>query len=134
VTGRVRNAAAGALCAMALLGGCDFGGHEPLQPGGAAGYQLEVVFPSLPRGVTRGAPVRIAGVDVGRITAVRRTGSGAVIATTLEARALPVHRDAEVRLRPRLFREGQWFMDLQPGTPGSPELPDGGRIVVRQQQ
>ena len=32
--------------------------------------------------------------------------------------ALPIHRDAELKIRPRIFLEGNFFVDLKPGTPG----------------
>ena len=44
---------------------------------------------------------------------------------------LPLH-DATAKIRPRIFLEGNFFVDLKPGTPGSPELDDGGTIEVTQ--
>ena len=35
-------------------------------------------------------------------------------------------------IRPRLFLEGNFFLDLQPGSPDAPELPDGGAIPATQ--
>ena len=31
--------------------------------------------------------------------------------------ALPLHEDATFKLRPRLFLEGNYFVDVQPGQP-----------------
>ena len=77
----------------------------------------------------------MAGVYVGQVTKVRheRGGTGAADVTMeLEDRALPIKRDAELKIRPRLFLEGNFFVDLQPGTPASDNLPKGGRIPVNQ--
>ena len=38
---------------------------------------------------------------------------------------LPIHQDATMSLRPRLFLEGNLFVDLRPGTPAAPDAPDG---------
>jgi hypothetical protein len=43
----------------------------------------------------------------------------------LEESALPLHTDATMKLRPRLFLEGNLFIDLQPGSPNAPEADDG---------
>lgn len=80
--------------------------------------------------VRSGDPVRIDGVDVGQVTGVTRQGNGARIAFTLNAQAFPVHRDAAVWIRDRLFLEGSYYIQLDPGTPGSPELRDGATIPL----
>jgi phospholipid/cholesterol/gamma-HCH transport system substrate-binding protein len=45
---------------------------------------------------------------------------------------LPLHTDATAKIRPRIFLEGNFFVDLQPGTPGAPILKDGGTLKVTQ--
>src|SRR6185436_5873463 len=40
--------------------------------------------------------------------------------------------DARITIRPRLFLEGNFFLDLRPGSPSAPDLPDGGAIPVTQ--
>jgi virulence factor Mce-like protein len=76
-------------------------------------------------------PVRIAGVDVGRVTDFKRgPGGTAIIAMALNDNARPIHRDATLKVRPRIFLEGNFFVDLKPGTPESPEMPDGGTIPL----
>jgi phospholipid/cholesterol/gamma-HCH transport system substrate-binding protein len=78
-------------------------------------------------------PVRIAGVDVGKVKKVER-GPGALATVTMELdqRALPLHRDATLKIRPRIFLEGNFFIDLGPGTPSAPKLKDGGTIPLAQ--
>lgn len=79
------------------------------------------------------APVRIAGVNVGKVKSVERgNGSTTKIVAELDNEALPVHRNATARIRFRMFLEGNPFVDLQPGTPGTPELESGGTIPAAQ--
>ena len=40
-----------------------------------------------------------------------------VVTMELDESALPLHEDATMKLRPRLFLEGNLFVDLQPGQP-----------------
>jgi len=82
--------------------------------------------------VRGGDPVRIAGIDVGRVVAVAPHGYGTSIELTLDPSALPVHRDATLRIRDRLFLEGSYYLELDPGTPGSPVLGDGATIPESQ--
>jgi ABC-type transporter Mla subunit MlaD len=42
--------------------------------------------------------------------------------------ALPLHTDATVKIRPRLFLEGGYYADLDAGSPSAPEMKDGGTI------
>src|SRR3712207_8142966 len=54
------------------------------------GYRLQAVFETA-NNVRPGSPVRIAGVNVGKVKSVERMGSGqaAVVTMELEDRALP---------------------------------------------
>jgi hypothetical protein len=78
--------------------------------------------------------VRIAGVEVGKVKKVEALqGTNAALLTLqLKDTALPIHEDATAKIRPRIFLEGNFFVDLKPGTPGSPELPSGGTIKISQ--
>ena len=44
---------------------------------------------------------------------------------TVDDEGQPIHEDATIEIRPRLFLEGNFFLDLDPGSPSSPELADG---------
>ncbi|MBJ7347457.1 MAG: MCE family protein, partial [Thermoleophilaceae bacterium] len=68
------------------------------------------------------SPVRIAGVTVGKVVkATRDDGSpDTKIVFDLKDKALPIHRDATLKVRPRIFLEGNFFVDLEPGSPSSP--------------
>jgi phospholipid/cholesterol/gamma-HCH transport system substrate-binding protein len=76
-------------------------------------------------------PVRIAGVEVGRVAGLKRgPGGTAIIKLAIKDKGRPLHRDATLKVRPRIFLEGNFFVDLKPGSPSSPELPDGGTIPL----
>jgi phospholipid/cholesterol/gamma-HCH transport system substrate-binding protein len=104
----------------------------PFVSGG--GYELKAVFGDA-QNIRAKSPVRISGVDVGEVTDVQHVvdseGNGkdaAVVTMELEDEALPIKQDATLQLRPRLFLEGNLFVDLHPGSPGAPEL-DSGSVV-----
>ena len=46
--------------------------------------------------------------------------------------ALPIHEDAELKIRPRIFLEGNFFVELDPGTGSEPELDDGDTVPAAQ--
>jgi phospholipid/cholesterol/gamma-HCH transport system substrate-binding protein len=80
--------------------------------------------------VRDGDPVRIDGVDVGQVEGVSADGDDSKIAFSLSNSALPIHRDATLTIRDRLFLEGSYYLQLEPGTPEAPALGDGGTIPV----
>jgi ABC-type transporter Mla subunit MlaD len=96
-----------------------------------APFELRAVFRSDAQ-VTVRSPVRIAGVDVGHVTKVQPLGGGsdaAVVVMAIDDRAaLPLHRDATVRLRSRLLLEGNFSVELSPGSPAAPALRSGATI------
>jgi len=97
-------------------------------------FQLKAVFENAPP-IHKGQAVRVAGVDVGKVAAIEPVGgdSPAVVVTMkLEDEALPIHKDAQIKVRPRLFFEGNLFFDIRPGTPQAGTVDDGGTIPVSQ--
>lgn len=96
------------------------------------GYQVNAYFTNAAN-IQPKAQVRIAGVKVGTVAKVER-GNGATtkVVMNLDEKALPIRADAAARIRFRIFLEGNPFVDLQPGTPGSPEIESGGSIPVAQ--
>ena len=79
--------------------------------------------------------MRIAGVEVGKVKSVTpadpKTGE-AKVDLEIEDKGLPLHKDAQVKVRPRIFLEGNMFVDIQPGSPESPVLNSGGSIPATQ--
>jgi phospholipid/cholesterol/gamma-HCH transport system substrate-binding protein len=78
------------------------------------------------------SPVRIAGVNVGKVTSIKRQGSTALVGMEIESRGLPIHSDATVKIRPRIFLEGNWFVELQPGSPSAKTLSAGSTLPITQ--
>ncbi len=78
------------------------------------------------------SPVRIAGIDVGQVEGVSPAGRASKIAFTVSDNGLPIHRDATIRIRDRLFLEGGYYLELDPGSPSAPLLRDGDTIPESQ--
>ncbi len=81
------------------------------------------------------SPVRIAGVNVGKVAKVEPAGDDStmsVVTLKIEKKGLPIHDDAELKVRPRIFFGGNYFVDVRPGTPGGDELDSGDTIPATQ--
>jgi len=96
-------------------------------------YELKAMFRDVQNLKTR-SPVRIAGVEVGRVTKVEPKDGGGAAEVTMELRddALPLRDDARAQIRSRIFLEGNFFVDIQPGSPSRGELDDGSTIPITQ--
>ena len=59
-------------------------------------------------------------MNVGKVTSIEREpGSDTAIVTMeIDDKGLPIHKDATAKIRPRIFLEGNFFVDLQPGHAG----------------
>ena len=80
-----------------------------------------------------GSPVRIAGIDVGAVDSVSPgPGRTSRINFNLDDSGLPVHTDATVTIRDRLFLEGGYYLQLDPGSPSAPIAYDGFTIPESQ--
>jgi phospholipid/cholesterol/gamma-HCH transport system substrate-binding protein len=82
--------------------------------------------------VRGGSPVRIAGVDVGSVQSTSPAGRLTNITFTVNGNGRPVHTDATVRIRDRLFLEGGYYLELNPGSPTAPVAHDGYTIPPAQ--
>ncbi len=94
-----------------------------------AGYELSATFHNSAN-IRTGSPVRIAGVNVGEVKSVDRVGNDSRVIFTVTNDGRPIHNDAFVKIRPRIFLEGNFFLDIDPGSPSRAELPDDGSIPV----
>jgi hypothetical protein len=59
------------------------------------------------------APVRIAGINVGLVDEVTPLSNGSGMARvkmSIENKGLPIHTDATLKVRPRIFLEGNFFV------------------------
>ena len=97
------------------------------------GFRVKAVFESS-NSIRKNSPVRIAGVNVGKVTKVEgKPGSNAAVVTMeINDKGLPIHKDATMKIRPRIFLEGNFFVDVSPGTPSAPTIDDGDTIPITQ--
>ena len=96
-------------------------------------FEVKAVFESAVS-IRKNSPVRIAGVNIGKVKSVaRQAGTDAAVVTLeLQEKGLPIHKDATLKIRPRIFLEGNFFVDVKPGTPGKPTLNAGETIGITQ--
>jgi phospholipid/cholesterol/gamma-HCH transport system substrate-binding protein len=126
---RVSKLSAGLIASVAIAAVCYlvFGGPVPF---GGSPFVLKALFTTETE-LHLASPVRIAGINVGRVTSVQRvsrTSTAAVVTMTIDPSGLPVHGDATANIRPRLFLEGNFYVDLAPGTPAAPTLSSGATL------
>ncbi len=118
----------GVLAAIVLLILTYFAYTKEL-PWSSEGYTATATFSNATT-LRPDAPVRIAGVNVGKVTNIEANGDNADVTFSVDSEGLPLHDDARITIRPRLFLGGNYFLDLSPGSPSAPDLPDGGSIPV----
>jgi virulence factor Mce-like protein len=74
------------------------------------------------------SPVRIAGIDVGTVEGTEPDGNLTKVTFALDNTGLPIHTDATATIRDRLFLEGGYYLQLDPGSPDAPLAPQGFTI------
>ncbi len=97
-------------------------------------YTVQAVFPTA-NNIRKASPVRIAGVDIGKVTKIERVAPGrpgALVTMEIKKKGLPIHKDATFKIRPRIFLEGNFFIDVSPGSPSAPKLGDGDKVPMGQ--
>jgi phospholipid/cholesterol/gamma-HCH transport system substrate-binding protein len=121
------------------------------------GYEVQAVFTTA-QDIRPDSPVRVAGVEVGKVTKVEPLDAGdeeltagaegedassesgggdapsgaALVTMEINDAGRPIKTDATAQLRPRLFLEGNLFVDMKTGSPGAPEAPDGYVLPIDQ--
>jgi phospholipid/cholesterol/gamma-HCH transport system substrate-binding protein len=118
--------AAGLLAAFVIAAAVylTFGGPTPFS---ASPFVLKAVFTTQTQ-LHIPSPVRIAGVDVGEVTSVQPLGgnsAAAVVTMDINSNGLPLHANATAGINTRIFLEGNFYVDLHPGTPNAPILKSG---------
>ena len=126
---RVSNVAAALIAIVVIAVACYavFGGSSPFA---SPPFTLKGMF-TTETDLHIPSPVRIAGVDVGQVVSVHRfskSSTASVITMDIENSGLPIHADATAQVRPRLFLEGNFYVDLHPGTPSAPVLSSGATL------
>jgi phospholipid/cholesterol/gamma-HCH transport system substrate-binding protein len=107
----------------------EFGGTLPFN---AQGYRFQAAFPYAQELATP-ADVRIAGVNVGKVvsTTLDKTGNSTLATIQMNRQYAPIRRDTRAILRTKTIL-GETYVELTPGTPNSPPLPDGGMLAPGQ--
>jgi phospholipid/cholesterol/gamma-HCH transport system substrate-binding protein len=109
----------------------------------ASPFRIHAIFSSA-NGLRPASLVRIAGVNVGKVVSIgtvkgctaaapgRSRCTAADVTMTIDEAGLPLHTDSTFRIRPRIFLEGNFFVDVSPGTPEAPRAPDGYTFPIQQ--
>jgi phospholipid/cholesterol/gamma-HCH transport system substrate-binding protein len=109
----------------------------------ASPYTVHAIFSSA-NGLRADSLVRIGGVNVGKVQSVspvsgckfarqaQQPCSAADVVMTIQDQGLPIHKDATFAIRPRIFLEGNFFVDINPGTPEAPTAPSGYVFPIQQ--
>src|SRR5918997_1505612 len=87
-------------------------------------YEVKAAFKNS-NNLRPASPVRIAGVDVGKVQKVEpigKRGDGAIVTMRINDNGRPLRADSTFKIRPRIFLEGNFFVDAYPGTSGK-EVP-----------
>ncbi len=102
-----------------------FGGTLPFNP---QGYRVNVAFPYADQ-LGAQADVRIAGVTIGKVVdkEIDIKGNRTLATIQMSRKFAPIHRDARAILRIKTI-VGETYVELTPGSPNSPILPDGGTL------
>jgi virulence factor Mce-like protein len=120
--------AVGMLVALLLAGYFAF--HPKLPFTGS--YRVEALVRSSNQ-LRHGSPVRIAGVDVGKVADIKEGPAGTTaVVLELDGDARPIHTDATIHIRPRVFLEGGFYVEMTAGSPTAPELEDEGTLPLSQ--
>ncbi|MBV9474278.1 MAG: MCE family protein, partial [Solirubrobacterales bacterium] len=109
----------------------------------ASKFTIHAVF-SNANGLRSDSLVRIAGVNVGKVTGVgpvsgcqasnqsENNCQAADVTMEIDPTGLPIHDNATFAIRPRIFLEGNFFVDVNPGTPDAPVAGDGHTFPIQQ--
>ncbi len=101
-----------------------FGGPTPFE---AKGYRIHVLFGSEASQLSPNADVRISGVNVGKVVAVKRASEGADATIQLKPRFAPLPKDAKAIVRFKTLL-GETFVAMTPGTRSAPKLAEGATL------
>jgi len=133
---------AAGLLGIILLVLITYGGFTKFANPFASKFTIHATFASA-NDLGQGSPVRIAGVNVGIVTGIspvsgcsRGGGSSgcqaADVTMAISSNGLPLHTDATFWIRPRTFLEGNFFVDVDPGSPTAPIAGNGYKFPVGQ--
>ncbi len=93
------------------------------------GYRFKVVF-NYTGGLDKGAPVRVAGVEVGRVEKIKllKGETTRVELALWIKKGVEIHQDAEVLIN-TMGLLGEKYIEIAPGTTNTPKISEGGLLV-----
>ncbi len=102
------------------------------------GYQAYAVFSNANQ-LRPGSFIREDGINVGQVKQINPVSScsgvqpcsAADVTMDIFSNGLPIHKDATFNIRPRIFLEGNFFIDLHPGSPSAPVAPSGYTFPIQ---
>ena len=117
------------VAALLLFLWVSFGGTLPLKP---QGYRFKAAFPEASL-LVKEADVRMAGVNIGKVKQKELGPGGRTTLVTMEIdhKFAPIGRDAHAILRQKSLL-GETYVEITPGSPGAPRLPDNGTLAQSQ--
>lgn len=103
-----------------------FGGSIPLQP---EGFRFRAAFPEATT-VAAEADVRMAGVSIGKVKKqeLEQGGGRSIVEMEIEDEYAPVPMDTRAILRQKTLL-GETFVELSPGSPSAPKLPENALLA-----
>jgi ABC-type transporter Mla subunit MlaD len=104
-----------------------FGGSLPLE---SQGYRVRIPLPQAAN-LVPGSGVQIAGVKVGKVVSIHRTGAHAEATVQLQSRFAPLRSGATAIARTKTLL-GEGYIELAPGPRGAPAVRDGRLLAARQ--
>ncbi len=110
-----------------------YGGFTKFANPFASPFTIHAVVPSS-NSLRPNSLVRIAGVNVGKVSSISSIpgSQAAEVNMTIGDNGLPLHSDATFWIRPRIFLEGNFFVDVSPGSPNAPKVKTGHVFPLQQ--
>jgi hypothetical protein len=95
-------------------------------------YEIRALFKSATQ-LRDGSAVRLAGLDAGSVTHVEAgPHGGALVTMEITDPSVQIFRNARLAIAPRLALEGNFYVNVDPGSSAQPELADGETLPLIQ--
>ena len=133
------------LLGIIFVVGISYGAYTKFANPFASPYTAHVIFANA-NGLRPDSQVRIDGVNVGKVQSIspvsgcklaavsgpQQQCTAADVTVQIDNGGLPLHKDATFYIRPRIFLEGNFFIQVAPGTPEAPVAPSGYVFPMKQ--
>src|SRR4051794_29609765 len=114
------------VAALLMVLWVSFGGTLPLRP---QSYRFKAESPEASL-LVKEADVRMAGGNIGKVKQkeLGPGGRSTLVTMELDPPFAPIGKNAHAILRQKSLL-GETYVEITPGSPGSPRLPDGGKLA-----